>query len=232
MKGKRLITTAAAGAAFAAIAPGAAQAAPPGVCQLTAHLQLANGSYSADAGSVECSGIVGAQPVHGGGYLESWGSYAEQACTLVWRENLLFVRIPEAIEFFGPTYVDSEGGYTLTGPASAMQLSGSGDNDGQPFRATGTATFTPDQSGCDVRSGTLTETMALVDGGNGNPAAADAINRYERSAYPSFGGGSDAGTTQSAPVTNHSASITHGTASRRKHHKHHKSHRAARRQSR
>jgi hypothetical protein len=226
MNRKLVITTAAAGAAIAALAPATVQAAPPGTCRLTAHLQFVNGSYSADSSSVECAGVINGQPVHGGGFLQEWGTYSESGCTLTWRDNTFFARIPEAIEFFGPTYIDSEGGFTFTGSGPVMPLSGSGDNDGQPFLAQGVAQFTSDTGGCDVHSGTLAQTFTLTDGGNGNPAAADAINRYERvnDGQADAGGASSVRSAPSKPVA---------TAKKhRHHHKFHKARRAARARSR
>jgi hypothetical protein len=219
MKSKLVMTTAAAGAAIAALAPATAQAAPPGTCRLVAHVQLANGSYSADASTVECAGIINGQPVHGGGFLEEWGTYSESGCTLSWRDNTFFARIPEAIEFFGPTYIDSEGAFTFTGSGPVMGLSGSGDNDGQPFLAQGVAQFTPDATGCDVHSGTLTQAFTITDGGTGNPAAADAINRYERTndGQADTGGASSVRSAPSKPA-----------AAAKKHRRHHKSHNARR----
>ena len=219
MNRKLVITTAAAGAAIAALVPATANAAPPGTCRLVAHVQLANGSYSADAASVDCAGVINGQPVHGGGYLQEWGTYGESGCALTWRDNTFFIRIPEAFEFWGPTYIDSEGGFTFTGSEPAMGLSGSGDNAGQPFLAQGVAQFTPDASGCDVHSGDLAQTFTITDGGNGNPSAADAIKRYQRSNDAQADTGGAASVPSSAPKP---------AATSKKHRHHHRLHKARR----
>jgi hypothetical protein len=231
---KRLLVSAAAGAAtIATLAPAVAQAGPPGTCQFTAHLQLANGSYSTDLGGVECSGVIAGQPVHGGGFLQAWGDYSADNCRLTWRDNVLYARIPEMIEFFGPTYIDSIAGYELTGTETAMQLRGSGDNDGQPFTETGIARFTPDQSAstCVPQSGTLSETVAIVDGGGGNVAADDAVNRNEGASYVAGDGSVPNGQSSAAPATvSHHSSIRSKHRTHRKHAR--KAHRTARRQRR
>jgi hypothetical protein len=218
MNNKRLITAAAAGAAIASLAPAAAHAAAPGSCQFSAHLQLANGSYSADESTVECAGTIDGQLVHGGGYLQEWGTYSNSGCTLTWRDNTFFARIPKAIAFFGPQYIYSEGGFSLTGPGPVTALSGSGDNNGQPFVEQGVAQFTPDTSGCDVHSGTLTQTVGITDGGDGNPASQAAVSRYQR--------GGDSGGASGAPAA--TSTQSGNVRAPKKHHRHHRLHKAHR----
>jgi hypothetical protein len=122
------------------------------------------------------------QLVDDGGSMELWGRYQEAQssgiCTVNWTENVFAGEIRQAASFFDEGYVYAEGGYDV---GSAGSLTGSGQSDWKPFVEQGTATFTPDsgQSCGNLSSGTMTQRVTFSDGGDGNPAAQNAVHRYQ-----------------------------------------------------
>jgi hypothetical protein len=169
----------------AAATPARADVSNAATCRLRAHLSLSAGSYQATGSNVECRGGLAGQPVTAGGRIDMWGHYIESwnanfGCTVSWRDGIFYAQIEEALTFFGPSYLSTEGGFDMDG-GPVMRVSGTGDSDGQPFSEGGVATFRPDtgQSCGSLSSGTLTQRVWFLDGGTGNAAAEEAVTRYE-----------------------------------------------------
>jgi hypothetical protein len=173
-----------AGAAVAAVALGVAASANAAltnlaVCQAQLHLTLTAGSYQTANSTLDCRGLLNGQPISPGGTIQMWGQYRELAgCELTWSDNVFYARIPLTVALFDRGELSAEGGVQMR-PGALNGVTGAGEADYQPFVESGTATFTPDGGSCaGLKSGTLTQSFTLADGGDGDPAAATLVGQH------------------------------------------------------
>jgi len=156
------------------------------VCTFRAHLSFSAGSYRTTGSTVSCSGVLAGLPLADGGTVEMWGHYIESRSansgwTLAWRDGVFDAQIKEALAVPDPGHVPAVGGFDMSG-SPVMEVTGTGDSEYKSFIEQGHATFRTDagQTPGHLRSGTLTQRVALVDGGAGNPAAEETVTSYEK----------------------------------------------------
>jgi hypothetical protein len=182
LRGLALGAAAAVCTAVTAIAPRAASADVnnAALCKASLDVALHDGAYSASGNALDCTGMLSGRLVGANGWIDMWGDYTTSGCQVTFTDSVFYAQPQLALAFFDGGALTIVGGQSL----GAGVVTGSGQANSMPFLVDGLASFTPAGSDCStLSSGTLTETLTLTDGGDGNPAAVTAVTAHLQQEY-------------------------------------------------
>lgn len=167
-------------AAFAFLPASGAHARTLAACGFQTHVTVSGGSFSSDgAGNTDCTGFVDGSLTGGNGGFEAQGMFSGTPCSVGSWAGTFDAEVPRALTLFDAEFMQLLGNLHITEIGHSLLVSGSGTVDGQPVAFAGTGTFAPD--GDQSCSGTLTENVAIMDGGNATAGPSpDSVHHRKR----------------------------------------------------